>query len=52
MKWVFADTNVDMLEQALISIAHNEDVREVISSEYGLKYVIDGFLQTQSGLLI
>ena len=45
----FDETNTDMLEQGLISIAHSEDVKEVVSSVYGTKYIIDGLLQTPAG---
>ena len=42
-------TNVKLLEQGLIAVAHEQPVVEVIESEYGVKYVIDGVLQTPSG---
>ena len=45
-------TNVDELEQHLISIAHSEDVREVIRSAHGTKYVVDGLLQAPDGRLV
>ena len=45
----YDDTNVSSLEQGLIAVAHEQPVAEVIESEYGVKYVIDGVLQTPSG---
>ena len=45
----FNETNVDMLEQRLIGIAHSEDVKDVVPSAYGTKYVIEGSLQTPVG---
>ena len=45
----FDETNTDTLERGLISIAHSEDVKEVVSSTYGTKYIIDGLLQTPAG---
>ena len=42
----FDETNVDVLEQRLIAIAHSENVEDVIPSAHGTKYVIDGSLQT------
>jgi hypothetical protein len=42
----FNDVNVELLKQGLITIAQAEDVKEVISSPHGVKYVIDGSLQT------
>jgi hypothetical protein len=45
----FGETNTSKLEQGLISIAHSEDVKGVVSSTYGTKYIIDGLLQTPTG---
>jgi len=42
----FSNANVELLKQGLITIAQTEDVKEVISSTHGVKYVIDGSLQT------
>jgi len=45
----FDETNVDVLEQCLIAIAHSEDVKDVVPSARGTKYVIDGSLQAPTG---
>lgn len=45
----FNEANVDLLKQGLIAIAHSEDVKEVISSSHGVKYIIEGLLQTPFG---
>jgi hypothetical protein len=45
----FDVTNVDVLKQQLIAIAHSEDVKDVMPSEYGTKYVIEGSLQIPAG---
>jgi hypothetical protein len=42
----FDETKIDMLERGLIAIANSGDVMDVVSSAYGMKYVIDGLLQT------
>jgi hypothetical protein len=42
----FNNANVELLKQGLITIAQAEDVKEAISSPHGVKYVIDGPLQT------
>jgi hypothetical protein len=47
-----AVTNVDLLEQRLIAIAHSEDVKNVVPSAHGTKYVIEGSLQTPAGSLV
>jgi len=45
----FDETNVDVLEQSLIAIAHSEDVKDVVSSAHGTKYIIEGSLETPAG---
>ena len=45
------ETNAGTLEQGLISIARSEDVKEVLPSAYGTKYIIDGLLKTPAGKL-
>ena len=42
----FNETNINLLEQGLLTIAQTEKVKEVISSPHGTKYTIDGVLQT------
>lgn len=39
----FDATNVDELEKHLIAIAHSEDVREVMPSAHGTKYVVSAY---------
>ena len=45
----FNDSNIHLLEQALLSIAHNEHIHEVETTTHGAKYTIDGWLQTPVG---
>src|SRR3989304_5946486 len=45
----FDAKNVDELERHLIAIAQSEDVKEVIPSAHGTKYVVDGLLQAADG---
>ncbi len=45
----FNEVNIDLLEQCLLAIVHSEDVQEVISSAHGIKYIIEGSLQTPTG---
>ena len=42
-------TNVTKLEQSLLNIAYDQDIKEVIPSQYGKKYIIDGKLQSPAG---
>ena len=46
----FNETNVNLLKERLIAIAQSENVKETISSSHGVKYVIDGLLQTPVGI--
>ncbi|HXV43904.1 MAG TPA: hypothetical protein VEC96_12635, partial [Anaerolineae bacterium] len=48
----FDETNVNLLEQSLITIAQSEEVKEIVSSIHGTKYVIEGSLQTPSGEVV
>ena len=48
----FDETNVDVLEQGLIAIAHSEDVKDVVLSAHGTKYIVEGTLQTPVGSLV
>lgn len=40
----FDEANVDELEQNLLNIARDEDVKEAVSSSYGTKFIIEGML--------
>jgi hypothetical protein len=48
----FTETNVDVLEQGLLTIAQTEPVIEVLASRYGTKYIIEGSLETPSGVVV
>lgn len=48
----FNETNVDFLEQGLISIINSEDVKDVIPSAFGTKYIIEGLLKTPAGTFV
>lgn len=45
----FSEENVAMLEQELLQIAHTQEVQETIATPHGIKYVIDGIIQTPPG---
>ena len=44
--------NLDILEQGLINTAQTEDVKEIVTSLHGTKYVIEGEIQTPLGGVI
>lgn len=44
--------NPAMLKRRLIEIAQAEDVTETIATPHGMKYVVEGSLQTPAGRLV
>lgn len=48
----FDETNLDLLERRLIAIANSENVKDVVVSAHGAKYIIEGSLQTPVGSLV
>jgi hypothetical protein len=48
----FNEANVQMLKEGLLEIAHTQDVVEVITTPHGVKYVINGEIETPVGLVI
>jgi hypothetical protein len=45
----FTKRNAEELERRLLAIAHTVEVKEVIISTYGTKYIIEGMMETPSG---
>lgn len=45
----FDETNVPLFEKTLRKIAKSQEVADIISSEYGTKYIIDGEIDTPRG---
>ena len=45
----FDKSNVEVLEQGLLTIAHYQEVIETTSAPYGTKYVVEGLLRTPTG---
>lgn len=43
---------MDVPEQGLVAIALSEDVRDIVLSPYGTKYIIEGLLETPIGSLV
>lgn len=48
----FDETNVDILEEQLMSIIHSVDVKEAESSIHGTKYIIEGAIKTPVGSFV
>lgn len=44
----FDESNINELKQALYEIAQKEEVKNMSSSSYGKKYIIDGSVETSS----
>lgn len=45
----FNEMNANLLKEGLIAIAHSGNVKDVVSSSHGVKYVIDGQLKVPVG---
>ena len=45
----FDETNVQALEDGLLTLAHSSPVQEVVPSPHGVKYIVEGLLETSSG---
>jgi len=45
----FDESNISLFKQALKTVARTEQVKEDQSSEYGIKYLIEGKIETPSG---
>jgi hypothetical protein len=48
----FTKSSADQLERALRIIAYSKDVREVIESPYGTKYILEGEVETPTGRIV
>ena len=46
------DRTIDIIIQNLLDIAYSQEVRDTYESRYGISYVLDGFLQTPSGVSV
>lgn len=47
--WGFKESNLEVLEKGLLTIAQSQHVTEETTSPYGIKYVIDGTLHNPNG---
>jgi hypothetical protein len=45
----FDETNIALLENELLRLAKNENVLQMIETNYGMKYVLDGTISTPKG---
>lgn len=45
----FFETNVGLFEKALRKLIKSEEVKDEIVSEYGIKYIVDGKINTPIG---
>ena len=46
----FHEANLGLMEQQFLALAHSADVKEVVESPYGRKFIIEGYLRTPLGL--
>ena len=48
----FTEENADQLTDALLMIAQSEEVSQEVPSRYGIKYIMDGDLDTPIGIKV
>ncbi len=48
----YNEMNVSLLKEGLLTIARTEEILDTQSSEHGVKYVIEGLLQTPVGVTL
>lgn len=48
----YGELNVSLFEKDFRTIAQSQDVKEVLSTPYGKKYIIDGKIETPSGKVV
>lgn len=48
----FNETNASLFEKALRTIANSEEIKDVSTTIYGAKYIIDGKINTPSGKMV
>ncbi|MBM4166496.1 MAG: hypothetical protein FJ218_06225 [Ignavibacteria bacterium] len=48
----FDEANIEKLENALLEIAKKETITQTLQTNYGMKYVIDGILNSPNGTTI
>lgn len=45
----FDESSIDVLVQGFLAIAKTEDVTQILASVHGVKYTVDGAVETPSG---
>lgn len=48
----FNETNVSLLEKSLLNIAYTQEIKNIVESIHGTKYVIEGPIETPSGKIL
>lgn len=48
----FNETNTSKLEKSLLNIAHTKEVKNIVQSIHGIKYVIDGEIKSPKGRIL
>lgn len=48
----FDETNIHLLEEALRKIAKKEEIQDEITSQYGIKYILDGQINSPIGKIV
>ncbi|MHB8067486.1 MAG: DUF6883 domain-containing protein [Desulfobaccales bacterium] len=45
----FDDANIGLLEGQFLSLAHSTEIKEIVESPFGRKFIIEGYLQPPLG---
>ena len=48
----FNETNIEYFIEGLLTIGNSEKFEKVISTKYGIKYIIDGIIHTPTGSIV
>ena len=48
----YHDDNLELLADGLLQIARSEEIQDTAETPFGVKYVVDGPLQTPAGPLV
>ncbi len=45
----FDESNADQLKKSLLEIAYSNEIKEEITSSHGVKYIVEGSVETPTG---
>lgn len=51
-KFGFTETNISLLEKSLLNVAYTQELKDIVESIHGIKYVIDGKIKTPNDKIL